>query len=139
VPPGLNYATVEKRREEGRVVEILGRVIFGTLAAVPAALTRSGVSRAINVAFVERYHATDRHRNARQGRRTYRFSEGGRQHEAVTYFTMSSYHFCWPVRTLRVRGEDGSWQQRTPAMAAGLADHVRSLSEWLKFPIVQLP
>jgi len=27
-PPGLNYATVEKRREKGRVVEIVTRVVF---------------------------------------------------------------------------------------------------------------
>ncbi len=67
VPAGLNYATVEKRREKGRVVEIVCRMIFGTLAAVLAALKRSKVSRAINTAFVERYHATDRHRNARKG------------------------------------------------------------------------
>ena len=33
-PPGLNYATVEKRREKGRVVEIVTRVVFGTMAAV---------------------------------------------------------------------------------------------------------
>ena len=40
-PPGLNYATVEKRREKGRVVEIVTRVVFGTMAAVLAALARS--------------------------------------------------------------------------------------------------
>jgi len=59
-------------------------------------------------------------------------------HNAVTYFTMYSYNFCWPVRTLRVRQTTGGWQQRTPAMAAGLADHVWSLTEWLTFPVVQL-
>jgi hypothetical protein len=41
-PPGLTYATVTKRREKGRVVEIGTRVVFGTVAAVLAAL---GVSR----------------------------------------------------------------------------------------------
>ena len=40
-------------------------------------------------------------------------------HKAVTYFTMYSYNFCWPVRTLQRLG-----RQRTPAMSAGLADHV---------------
>ena len=44
-------------------------------------------------------------------------------HRAITDFTMSSYNFCWPVRALRVNGEDGTWRQRTPAMAAGLSDH----------------
>ncbi|RUL87865.1 hypothetical protein [Tautonia sociabilis] len=137
MPRGLNYATVEKRREKGRVVEIVCRIIFGTLAAVLMALRRSAVSRAINTSFVERYHATDRHRNARKARKTYRFSKDWRQHEAVTDFTMYSYNVCWPVKTLRVRRGDGSWKARTPAMAAGLADHIWTLSEWLKFPVVQ--
>lgn len=137
VPAGLNYAVVEKRRERGRVVEIFCRIVFGTVAAVRAALGRSKVSRAVNTSFVERHNATDRHRNARKARKTYRFSKDWRQHEAVTYFTMYSYNFCWPVRTLRVRGADGRWHERTPAVAAGLADHVWSLSEWLRFPVIQ--
>jgi hypothetical protein len=75
VPPsGMNYATVEKRREKGRVVEIVTRVVFGTMAAVQAALAKSKVSRRINTSFVERQNATDRHHNARKVRKTYTFS-----------------------------------------------------------------
>ena len=70
-PPGMSYATVEKRRERGRVVEVITRVVFGTMAAVQAALARSKVSRRINVSFLERQNATDRHHNARKVRKTY--------------------------------------------------------------------
>jgi hypothetical protein len=73
-PAGLTYAVVEKTREEGRVVSIATRVVFGTMAAVVAALGLSRVSRAINTAFVERRNGTDRHRDARKARKTYRFS-----------------------------------------------------------------
>jgi IS1 family transposase len=106
-PPGLNYATVEKRREKGRVVEILTRVVFGTMAGVVAALAGSTVSRWINTSFLERQNATDRHRNARKVRKAYTFSKDWRVHEAMTYFTMYSYNFCWPVRTLNERGDGG--------------------------------
>jgi hypothetical protein len=41
------------------------------------------------------------------------------------------------VRTLRERTDEGGWRKRTPAMAAGLADHVWSLKVWLTFPAVQ--
>ena len=37
-PVGLTYAVVEKAREKGRVVSIATRVVFGTMAAVIAAL-----------------------------------------------------------------------------------------------------
>src|SRR4051794_22601771 len=97
-----------------------------------AALVTSWVSKAINTAFVERHNGTDRNRNARKVRKSYCFSKDERVHQAVTYFTMYSYNFCWPVRTLRIRdSEQHAWQPRTPAMAAGLTDHVWSLTEWL--------
>jgi hypothetical protein len=45
--------------------------------------------------------------------------------------------FCWAVRTLRQKGESGRWEQRAPAMAAGLTDHVWALDEWAALPAVQ--
>jgi IS1 family transposase len=136
-PPELRYATVHKTREKGRVVKVDFRVVFGTVVGVMAALAQSLVSKAINTAFIERHHGTDRNRNARKVRKSYCFSKNWAVHEAVTYLTMYSYNFCWPVRTLRVREANGHWQQRTPAMAAGLSDHIWPLSEWLTFPSVQ--
>jgi hypothetical protein len=137
VPPaGLTYATVHKTRAKGRVVKVEQRVIFGTAEGVGASLARSASSRAINTSFVERQNGTDRNRNARKVRKTYCFSKDWSVHQAITYFTMYSYNFCWAVRTLRVKAEDGDWLRRTPAMAAGLADHVWSLSEWLTLPAV---
>ncbi len=70
-------------------------------------------------------------------RKTYCFSKDGDLHEAVTYFTMYTYNFCRPVRTLRVRMSGGHWAPRSPAMTAGLTDHVWSLHEWLAYPAVQ--
>jgi IS1 family transposase len=136
-PPELCYATVHKVRRLGQVVEIVIRLIFGTTALLAAALRSSRVSQAVNVSFLERQHLTDRHRNARKARKTYRFSKDWRAHEAATFFSLYSYNFCWPVRTLRVRSPDESWEQCTPAMAAGLTDHVWSLAEWLTFPTVK--
>src|SRR5262249_47874633 len=136
-PPGLTYATVTKRRAKGRVVEVGTRVVFGTIAAVLLALALSRVSRAINTAFVERQNATGRHRNARKARKTYRFSKDWRYHEAVTSLSLYCYNFCWPVRTLAESDGRGHWRPRSPAMAAGLADHAWTMSEWLSRPAVR--
>jgi hypothetical protein len=137
VPAELKYATVHKERRKGRVVAIVTAVVLGTWAAVAGALERPTASRAINTSFLERHHLTDRHHNARKSRRTYRFSKDWRMHEAMTYLTMYSYNFCWPVRTLREPTGEGTYRRRTPAMAAGLADRVWSLKEWLTFPALQ--
>src|SRR5205807_8198610 len=74
-PKGLQYATVHKTREGNRVVAVARRVIFGTVAAVLAALAASLVSTAVNTVFVERENGTDRNRNARKVRKTYCFSK----------------------------------------------------------------
>jgi hypothetical protein len=137
LPEELAYATVHKEREKNRVVAVEQTVVVGTEAQVERPLEASTASQSINTSFVERQHATDRGQNARKARRTYRFSKDWRTHEAMTYFTLYRYNFCWAVRTLRQRGADGRWRQRTPAMAAGLADHVWTLWEWLSFPAVQ--
>jgi IS1 family transposase len=126
VPPaGLCYATVHKVREGGRVVRVEPRAVFGPRP------------EAVSTADLERQHATDRHRNARKGRKTYRFSKEWTMHESVSTFVHYSYNFCWPVRTLRQRDAAGRWQPRTPAMAAGLTDRVWPLAEWLALPGVQ--
>ena len=65
------------------------------------------------------------------------FSKDWEVHEAVSYFTLYSYNFCWPVRTLRQDSRRQSYRQRTPAMAAGLTDHIWVLKEWLSRPAVQ--
>lgn len=83
-PAELTNATVEKVRSKGRVWALLQRVIFGTMEAVAATLAVSKVSRTITTAFVERHNATDRHRNARKSRKTYRFSKDDRFHETAT-------------------------------------------------------
>jgi IS1 family transposase len=135
--PGVTYATVRKERENNRVVAVHRTVVLGGQETVDEVLRASVCSRTINTSFVERQHATARGQNARQSRRTYRFSKDWEVHESMSYFTRYRYNFCWPVRTLRVRSTDGCWQERTPAMAAGLADHIWSLQEWLSFPAVQ--
>jgi IS1 family transposase len=126
-PPGMCYGRVVKHKKAGRLERVETEVVFGGLPE----------GKAISTSYLERQNATDRHRNARKGRKTYRFSKDWEAHEAMSTFTMYSGNFCWPVRTLRVKDPAGQWRPRTPAMAAGLADHVWSLEEWLTLPAVQ--
>jgi IS1 family transposase len=133
VPPRqLIYATVHKTRKNGRVVKVEPRLVFGMPEDLAEALRQSSCSWAVNTAFIERQNGTDRNRNSRKVRQTCGFSKKWDVHAAMTYFTMYSYNFCWPVRTLRDKQHN-----RTPAMSAGLADHVWTLWEWITFPAVQ--
>jgi IS1 family transposase len=134
LPEDLVYATVHKVRENNRVVRVETRLIFGTAALLAMALVLSWVSERVNTVFVERHNGSDRHRNSRKVRKTYRFSKDWQVHVAVTSFTMLSANFCRPVRTLREEVGRNRYQQRTPAMAAGLTDHIWSMREWLTRP-----
>jgi hypothetical protein len=133
VPEWLVYATVHKTRRNNRVVKVDARLVFGTLVSLAAALVWA-VLGLVNTVFVERSNGTDRQRNGRKVGKTYRFSKDWAVHEAMSYFTLDSANFCWAVRTLRQEVGPNRYRQRTPAMAAGLADHVWSLDEWLLFP-----
>jgi len=134
MPDDLCYATVRKTREKGRVVEVVTGIVFGTAVLLSWLLSRSRASRRLNTSFVERNNGTQRRQNSRKVRKTYAFSKDWDVHNAASYFLGFSYNFCWPVRTLRELGRDGRWQPRTPAMAAGLADHVWTIEEWATYP-----
>lgn len=134
-PPELVYATVHKTRKNGTVVKVEPRLQFGTQEQLNAALEASKVNRKVNTAFIERHNGTDRHKNSRKARKTYRFSKDWDIHNAVSKFSMYAYNFCWPIRTLRVKDEYGRFHPQTPAMVTELADHVWSIREWALFPV----
>jgi IS1 family transposase len=133
-PKDLLYATVEKTRRKGRVVGVAVRLIFGALEALVRALAASPVSRQVNTAFVERVNATSRLFNARKVRKTYRFSKDWDIHEGMGWFEIGVYNFCWAVKTLTLIASNETRTKRSPALAAGLTDHVWTLEEWVKFP-----
>ncbi len=133
LPEWLVYATVHKTRQNNRVVKVEARLVLGTLVNLAAAVLWA-VLDCVSTVFVERSHGSDRHRNARKVRKTYRFSKDWGMHAALTYFTLYSANFCCPVRTLREEIRPKRYRQRTPAMAAGLTDHVWPLEEWVRLP-----
>jgi hypothetical protein len=135
MPEDLCYATVCKEREKGRVVQVVRTIVFGTVTLLMNLLGISKASNTINTSFVERNNDMDRAQNARKVRKTYSFSKDWDLHNAASFFIGFGYNFCWPVRTLRQKDLEGNWHNRTPAMAAGLTDHIWSLEEWACYPI----
>jgi hypothetical protein len=134
----LVYATVKKKRVQGKVVEVVRSIVYGTLLSLFIVLFYSKASRKINTSFVERNNGTDRHQNAKKNRKTYRFAKDKCAYDNLSHFVAFSYNFCWAVRTLKVKSENGHWKKRTPAMAAGLTDHIWAVAEWVKHPVIGL-
>ncbi len=129
--PDWHYLQVVKQREHGRVVGIEPRVIYGD----ETTLARLGA----HTAYVERTHLTSRHSNSRLVRKTLGFSKQRLMLEAACLWEDVAYNLTRHVKTLRVEVCNGSrrWCERSPAMAAGLTDHIWSFQELLT--LVPLP
>lgn len=143
--PDLLYAQVVKVRENGRVVDVGTRIVFGEAKLIEQRLAESPVSTAINTSFVERDNLTQRQSNRRLTRRTNGFSKELTWFEKQLWLSLAYYHLVLPHHSLRLeldtpeptRG-DGSarrWQQRTPAMAAGITDHIWTTTELLSYRV----
>jgi hypothetical protein len=136
-PGEITYATVHKEKEGGRVVAVNRQVVFGSVEQAEQTLEESERSQTMNTSLVERYHGTQRQFNARKKRKAYTFSKERSCHAACTWLVVVWYNFGWCVRTLRekVQEEPPRYHYRTPAMAAGLADHAWSMHELLGYPL----
>jgi IS1 family transposase len=136
-PEEITYATVHKHKEGGRVVAVTERLVRGSEKRLAETLAESERSGTVNTSFVERYHGTQRQFNARKKRKAYTFSKEVSFHEAATWLVVLWYNFGWCVRTLRekVQEDPPRYHYRTPAMAAGLADHVWTMRELLDYPV----
>ena len=122
---GWQYVQVVKHREGSRVVKVEAKVIYGdetTLAFVGA-----------NTSYVERTHLTSRQMNGRLVRKTLSFSKEVEMLKASSVWEDTAYNLTRLVRTLRVSVEEPKrkYQQRSPAMAAGLTDRIWTVKELL--------
>src|SRR5262245_49573037 len=145
--PALLYAQVVKSYRRRRLVGVTHRVVFGTRLAIEQVLARCGWT--INTAFVERLNLDIRQRVAAIGRRVNTLCQGeaGLRDQLALFQT---YHnFVLPHASLRQallipeatngKGSARLWRPCTPAMAAGLADHVWTLREELLFRVPPWP
>jgi len=145
--PELLYAQVVKSYRRRRIVGVKHRVVFGTRLAIEQVLARCGWT--INTAFVERLNLDIRQRVAAIGRRVNTLCQGeaGLRDQLILF---QVYHnFVVPHASLRQpllvpevtnsRGTAKVWRPRTPAMAAGVTDHVWSLTEVLFYRVPPWP
>ena len=125
--PGWQYLQVVKIRHNGRVTGTQLRVIYGDEEEVLDLLGKS-------TAYIERTHLTMRHFNGRLVRKTLGFSKEVAMYKASATWEDLVYNLARPLKTLRLEVFDDPprrWLPRTPAMVAGLTDHIWTVKELL--------
>ena len=128
--PGTDWLylqMVKQRDEHGRFEGVKLRAIFGPKVDLIELLGES-------TAYIERSNLTSRLFNGRQVRKTLAFSKDIKAYRAAAAWEDSYYNLIRPHKSLRSSVRDGSprkWSPRTPAMAAGLTDHIWTVKELL--------
>jgi len=141
-PPGLLLAQVVKTCAKRRVVAVTRRVVLGGAEAVAQVLTTaSGGTHQINTAYIERLNAPVRACLAPLARRTRALAHGQTLLTAGMFVVGTADNFVWRHESLRrpTSGPGPQWQERTPAMAAGLTDHPWTMDELLRYQVPPAP
>ena len=133
--PDLVYAQVVKEKKKGRLVGISHRIRCGA-----ERLAKLGFN--IGTSFLERLNLTIRQSLAPFGRKTLGFSKKKEHLKKQTIFFQIFYNFARPHMSLREKISDSDerfqkkWHPKTPAMAAGITEHVWEFRELLTYKYV---
>jgi hypothetical protein len=128
--PGKDWQCLQviKKRKGGKLESVRIKIVYGDSEEVKAKL-------GCHTAYVERTNLTSRTMNGRLVRKTLSFSKELRFLKAASALEDVLYNFTRPVKTLHVElanpTKHARWQQRTPAMAAELTDHIWTVRELL--------
>jgi transposase-like protein len=136
--PNITIVQVVKQRIDGQL-NISRRIVQGSEAMIKSIIQKTQGAGGINTAFIERFNATFRQRLNCLTRRTRTLARKTETLQSGMYVVGCLYNFCHPHHSLRLKLSVGRfgyrWVQRTPAIAAGLADHIWTPVELFNFHI----
>ena len=135
--PQLCIATVIKRTENKRVVEITRRMTQGLLASAEQLLEQSQGGTTLNTAFIERLNGTMRERLASLTRKCRHAAHRLEPLETGRYLIGWTDNLCFAHHELSHARHFGF--PCTPAMAAGLTHHIWSIGEALTYKMAPAP
>jgi IS1 family transposase len=133
IDENLDYATVHKTRDKGRIVKVETKVVFGSSARIEKKLEQLP-GNTINTSYVERSNLNWRMWDAHLTRKSLMFAKSFRWLKAKFSICVGFYNFIRPHETLS-RGQDRVFRPSTPAMAAGITDHQWTINDLLKYRV----
>ncbi len=135
--PELCIATVIKRTHKNRVVEVTRKLAWGAIENAHKLLGRTVGCKEFNTSLIERFNGTMRERLASLTRKCRHAAHRLDMLEAGMYLIGCTYNLCFPHHELSKTTHFG--YACTPAMAAGVTDHIWSVQEVLTYKIAPAP
>ncbi len=135
--PDLCIATVIKHTKKKRVVEVTRKVTWGTLEKAQTLLNMTVGCKEFNTSLIERTSGTMRERLASLTRKCRHAAHRLDTLETGMYLIGCTYNFCFPHHELSNTTHFGF--ACTPAMAAGLTDHIWTVQEVFNYKIAPIP
>jgi IS1 family transposase len=141
--PEIVIGIVIKKPAKKRVVEVIWRMAQGPIERAEQLLTLSAGGNELNTAFIERFTGTMRERLASLTRRSRHAVRRLDALQAGMWLVGCTSNVCWPHHELsrrlaRSQGRKGEILI-SPALAAGLTDHLCSVREVLTFRMAPPP
>jgi transposase-like protein len=140
--PDIHIGQVVKQYQGKCVVAVVRRMAQGCAVSAQKLVLHSRGGQQLNTAFIERLNATFRARLAPLARRSRCLVRTEATLYSAMYLVGAVYNFCTYHKSLRVSGVIGGkrkWLPRTPAMAAGIADHCWTVQELLSYRVPPPP
>jgi transposase-like protein len=130
---------VVKQVSKRRVVGVIRRIAGGTPEQVKLMLKQTQNTMQAHVAYIERLNGTFRSRITALIRRGRSLARQLATLQQSIYLVGTVYNFCEPHQSLRkilhLPNNRKRWIQRTPAIAAGIADHIWTMQELLSYQV----
>jgi hypothetical protein len=112
----LDYAVVDKTRENGKVIKVEKKIIFGEEKRIEQKLTQC-VSNKINTAYIERSNGTLRQMDANLRRKSLTFAKEPEYFDAKISLSVYFYNLIRPHSSLN-KNPDKTRMPRTSALCA---------------------
>ena len=134
IDPDIDYATVHKEREKGKVIKAEKRLVYGNETRVNIKLKKSP-SNHINTSYIERSNGTLRQNDSHLQRKTLKFAKAKKLLMAKLAIIIAHYNLIKPHFSLS-KNKDKSFTARTPAMVAGITGKPWKIKELLEKPVL---
>jgi len=138
IPRQLAHVQIVKNRQGRRLDSVEIRYTHGSKKRIDQALASLGFN-VPNTSYIERRNGTARRMNSSQVRKTLAFSRNVEGKQALGLWAHTVYNWCREHRSLQVLLNQPvgrkKYQQRSPAMAIGLANSIFNVHEITLTPV----